>query len=392
PNIVSEGLQNVHNDTCYPCLLVVGQFIDALKSGKYDPNKTALIITQTGGGCRASNYIHLLRKALHKAGFDQVPVISLNLSGLEHNSGFKLSLGLLLKLISALLYGDMLMLLANQIRPYETQPGAADQNVTKWIGILAGYYKKSSGFSMKEMEKTFRAMIEDFAKIPFVRTPKIKVGIVGEIYVKYSPLANNNLEQFLFREGAEVIVPGLLDFILFKFDNRLVDIDLYGGNPVKYKVVGLLKNYMLRAQKVYIQTLKESGVFDAPADFETIKKMVKPFIGYGAKMGEGWLLTAEMVELVHSGVENVVCAQPFGCLPNHIVGKGMIRKIRNEMPHANIVAIDYDPGATKVNQENRLKLMLATAKDRMQEQEREQKKTRLQVRVKEEKEPIAVHE
>ncbi len=319
-------------------------------------------------------------------------MISLNLSGLEHNSGFKLSLGLLLKLISALLYGDMLMLLANQIRPYETQPGAADQNVTKWIGILAGYYKKSSGFSMKEMEKTFRAMIEDFAKIPFVRTPKIKVGIVGEIYVKYSPLANNNLEQFLFREGAEVIVPGLLDFILFKFDNRLVDIDLYGGNPVKYKVVGLLKNYMLRAQKVYIQTLKESGVFDAPADFETIKKMVKPFIGYGAKMGEGWLLTAEMVELVHSGVENVVCAQPFGCLPNHIVGKGMIRKIRNEMPHANIVAIDYDPGATKVNQENRLKLMLATAKDRMQEQEREQKKTRLQVRVKEEKEPIAVHE
>lgn len=371
PNVVQEGLQYVHNDTCYPCLLVVGQFIDALKSGKYDPSRTALFITQTGGGCRASNYIHLLRKALKKAGFPQVPVVSVSF-GMEKNPGFSLTISLIQKLVSALMYGDMLMLLSNQLRPYEVIQGQTDEKVQQWVKRLTDQYRHSNGFGKKPMKANFDAMVKDFSNVVIEKTNKVKVGIVGEIYVKYSPLANNNLEKFLFDEGAEVVVPGLMDFIIFKVDNRIVDIDLYGGSKLKYFVVTKFKKYLLEVQKIFIDSIAACDKFQAPADFETIKKIVKPYIGYGNKMGEGWLLTAEMVELIHSGTENVVCTQPFGCLPNHIAGKGMIRKIRNHNPNANIVAIDYDPGATKVNQENRLKLMLSTAKDALKEKEQKQ--------------------
>lgn len=373
PNIVKEGLQTVHNDTCYPCLLVVGQFLDALKSGKYDPHKTALLITQTGGGCRASNYIHLLRKALEKAGFSYVPVISVNLSGLEKNPGFKLPFSLVARLVSALLYGDMLMLLSNQLRPYEIVKGQVDKKVAYWVGYLSKLYRSDNGFGKKKLRKNFTKIAEDFASIPINKVPKIKVGVVGEIYVKYSPLANNSLEKLLADEGAEVVVPGIIDFIIFKVDNRVVDAQLYGGNPIKYRIVKWFKNYLLDVQNIFLEAIRASGKFETPQDFETIKAMVKPYIGYGNKMGEGWLLTAEMVELIHSGTPNVVCAQPFGCLPNHIAGKGMIRKIRNKNPNANIVAIDYDPGATQVNQENRIKLMLATARDALKEQEAKKK-------------------
>lgn len=371
-NIVKQGLQYVHNDTCYPCLLVVGQFIDALESGKYDPNKTALFITQTGGGCRASNYIHLLRKALDKAGYSHVPVVSVNLSGLEKNPGFSLSIGLIKKFVSALLYGDMLMLLANQARPYEVVKGQADKKVDEWVKRLTEEYRHSSGFGKRKMRENFQAIVKDFDSIMLHKVSKVRVGVVGEIYVKYSPLANNNLEQFLADEGTEVVVPGLFDFIIFKVDNRVVDAELYGGNPIKYLVVKKFKNYLLDVQKIFIDCVKTSKKFEAPSDFETIKAMVKPYIGYGNKMGEGWLLTAEMLELIHSGTPNIVCTQPFGCLPNHIAGKGMIRKIRNLNPNANIVAIDYDPGATKVNQENRIKLMLATARDALLEMQKQQ--------------------
>lgn len=373
PNIVKEGLQTVHNDTCYPCLLVVGQFLDALKSGKYDPHKTALLITQTGGGCRASNYIHLLRKALEKAGFSYVPVISVNLSGLEKNPGFKLPFSLVARLVSALLYGDMLMLLSNQLRPYEIVKGQVDKKVSYWVGYLSKLYRSDNGFGKKKLRKNFKKIAEDFASIPINKVPKIKVGVVGEIYVKYSPLANNSLEKLLADEGAEVVVPGIIDFIIFKVDNRVVDAQLYGGNPIKYRIVKWFKNYLLDVQNIFLEAIRASGKFETPQDFETIKAMVKPYIGYGNKMGEGWLLTAEMVELIHSGTPNVVCTQPFGCLPNHIAGKGMIRKIRNKNPNANIVAIDYDPGATQVNQENRIKLMLATARDALKEQEAKKK-------------------
>lgn len=365
-NVVKMGLQNVHNDTCYPCLLVVGQFIDALESGKYDVNKTALFITQTGGGCRASNYIHLLRKALVKAGYPQVPVISVNLAGLEKNPGFKLRIPLIKKMASALMYGDMLMLLSNQVRPYEKNKGDTKKMTSYWVKKMADQYKNSTGFGKKIMAKNFNSIVKDYANIPIEKTKKIKVGIVGEIYVKYSPLANNNLAEFLYNEDVEIVVPGIMDFIIFKVDNRIVDIDLYGGSKLKRLICDKFKKYLENVQKIFIESIEKFDVFLAPQPFEKIKSAVKPYIGYGAKMGEGWLLTAEMIELINSGVENIVCTQPFGCLPNHIVGKGMIRKITNKNPQANIVSVDYDPGATKVNQENRIKLMLATARERFE--------------------------
>lgn len=360
-NIVDEGLKSVHNDTCYPALLVIGQFIDALKSGKYDVDKTALLITQTGGGCRASNYIHLLRKALNKNGLGHVPVVSLNLSGLEKNPGFKITLPLVKNMVYSCFYGDILMAARNKIMPYEQNEGDAQRLCDHWINKLTDEMKNNKRQSYQAVKSNFNAILKDFSNIPILKTEKVKVGIVGEIYIKYSPLGNNDLENFLMNEGAEVIVPGLMDFIIFKIDNRLVDIRLYGGKWLKKFVVGLFKKFSIKVQNDMYQAFEKSGYGDM-MPFEGIKQLVQDYVGHGNKMGEGWLLTAEMLELVHSGVNNVVCAQPFGCLPNHIVGKGMIRKIKDNHPEANIVAIDYDPGTSRVNQQNRIKLMLANAK------------------------------
>ncbi len=362
--VVDAGLKYVHNDTCYPALLVIGQFIDALQSGKYDLNKVALMITQTGGGCRASNYIHLLRKALEKAGMAHIPVISLNLSGLEKNSGFSFTLPMVRRCIAALAYGDILMLADNQVKPYEINKGDSARLVEDWINKITAMFKSDKGYSAREIKKTLPQIMSTFAAIPKKIENKTKVGIVGEIYVKYSAVANNNLEKFLFEQGCEVMVPGIMGFILFKVDNRLEDIKLYGGNKIKYSVINTLMNYLTKIESAMIDAVKQSG-FKAPSSYAEIKEMVKGVIGYGCKMGEGWLLTAEMIELIHHGYGNIVCAQPFGCLPNHIVGKGMIRKLREIYPKSNIVPIDYDPGATRVNQENRIKLMLAVARENM---------------------------
>ena len=361
--VVDAGLKYVHNDTCYPALLVIGQFINALQSGKYDLNKTALMITQTGGGCRASNYIHLLRKALIKAGLGHIPVISLNMSGLEKNSGFRLTLPLIRKCLSVLAYGDLLMLLYNQVRPYELEPGAADRLTGQWVQRLTTLISKGKANSRKEMETYLNRISDDFAAVPVRPRDKTRVGIVGEIFVKYSSLGNNHLEDFLYEQGCEVMVPGLIGFMLFKIDNRLEDIKLYGGSSAKAKVIGLLFRYLVGIEQAVIRAAKRHDRFTPPGSYEHIKKLVDGVIGYGSKMGEGWLLTGEMIELVESGYHNIVCAQPFGCLPNHIVGKGMIRKIRETHPQANIVPIDYDPGATRVNQENRIKLMLAVGRE-----------------------------
>lgn len=358
--IIDEGLRNVHNDTCYPALLVIGQMMDALKSGEYDLNKTALMITQTGGGCRASNYINLLRKALKNNGMEQIPVVSLNLSNLEKNPGFKLSADLLFDLVIAICYGDLLMWIGNQVRPYENNKGETDNLIEKWIDKLM-----SRGFSLTAFNKTLKEILNDFEKVPYTQSEKVKVGIVGEIYIKYAPLGNNCLEEFLRSEDTEVVVPGLLDFILFMCDHHIVDTQIYHVRYKKYIGSGALKLFLKKMQNIIIKAVKKTR-FTAPAQFEDTKKNVLPYVSPANKMGEGWLLTAEMVELVHSGVNNIVCAQPFGCLPNHIVGKGMIRKIRTIHPEANIVAIDYDPGATKVNQENRIKLMLSTAKAKLE--------------------------
>jgi predicted nucleotide-binding protein (sugar kinase/HSP70/actin superfamily) len=362
PQIIDEGLQNVHNDTCYPALLVVGQLLDAIKSGKYDTKKTALIITQTGGGCRASNYIYLLRKALRNNNLDHVPVISFNLNGMEKNPGFKITLGMLVQLVYAILYGDILMLLSNQTRPYEVNKGDSDKLTKEWVARLSKELNGRSILHNKHVRKRMEKITADFAAIPVLHSPKIKVGVVGEIYMKYSPLGNNNLEEFLLQEGAEVEVPGLMDFIIYTCDNSATDAELYGINKAASFFSSLLKKYLVKMQQMLIDAVKTQTCFKAPASYDHIKTLVDGYIGVGTKMGEGWLLTAEMLELISSGVENIVCTQPFGCLPNHISGKGMIRKIKENHKNANIVAIDYDPGATRINQENRIKLMLSTAK------------------------------
>ncbi len=365
PEVVLQGLKYVHNDTCYPALLVIGQMIDALNSGKYDLDRTALIITQTGGGCRASNYIHLLRKALKKAGYENIPVVSLNMSGLEKNSGFTFTLPMIRKMIVSLVYGDALMLLSNQVRPYELETGSSDRLVERWVTDLTELYNRGRGLSVKQMKENLDRMVSDFANIPMLRRPLVKVGVVGEIYVKYSSLGNNSLEAFLWEQDCEVMVPGILGFVLFKTDNRLEDIKLYGGNKLKFLIVKLFMDYLLRMERALIDAVKKFPQFLPPSSYVHTKSLVEGVIGYGSKMGEGWLLTAEMLELVELGYQNIVCTQPFGCLPNHICGKGMIRSIHSRDSRANIVPIDYDPSATRVNQENRIKLMLSVAREQL---------------------------
>ncbi len=360
-SVIDAGQKYVHNDACYPAILVIGQLINAVQSGKYDPHKVALVITQTGGGCRASNYIHLLRKALEKAGLSFVPVISVNLSGLESNPGFKLSLGLLRKAVFAIIYGDLILNVANQVRPYELTKGDTDAAVQHCMDFLLHDMDQGKGMTYKSMRGYFDRITSTFKAVPISGERKVRVGIVGEIYVKYAPLGNNNLADFLLAEGAEPVIPGLMDFIIFKVNNREVDVNIYGGKWIKERLCHWLQNYLMKYQHAMIDALKRSG-FRAPGDFNDLHSYIKGYLGDGNKMGEGWLLTAEMLELIHTGVPNIVCTQPFGCLPNHIVGKGMIRKIKDDYPWSNVVAIDYDPGATKINQENRIKLMLANAR------------------------------
>ena len=372
PEIAQTGLKYVHNDTCYPALLVIGQFINALQSGKYDIHKTALMITQTGGGCRASNYIYLLRKALKKAGYPFVPVISLSF-GMEKNSGFSLTLPLLRRLAGGVVYGDQLQLLSNQTRPYEVHKGDTDAMVKKWIDTISNLLIKGKGYTLEEVDENLHKLTKDFSKIEVNRVPKVKVGIVGEIYVKYSEMANNGLEKFLAEQDCEVCVPGFMGFASFKVDNRLEDYKLFGGNRLKYEFCKALLDYITKLETLMVESAKRFD-FVPPHQYAHTKELVKGVIGYGSKMGEGWLLTAEMIELTDTGYENIVCTQPFGCLPNHINGKGAIRKIKELRPNANIVTIDYDPGAPKVNQENRIKLMLAVGKEELNRKLREEGK------------------
>ncbi len=356
--VVDEGLKNVHNDTCYPALLVIGQFMEALKSGKYDPNRTALMITQTGGGCRASNYIHLLRKCVGE-NFPMVPVVSLNFSGLEKDSGFQFTAPMLFKALYAILYGDLLMSLHNQCRAYELEKGMSEQCLQHWQQQLEKLFRENRYSNTK---KIYRAILDDFAKIERSREPKIKVGIVGEIYVKYSPLANNHLEDFLLSEGCEPVVPAMMEFVLYCIINKVNEAKLYDRANTTSRIFHLAYKIFYGKQKEMCNIIRKHGVFDVPHDFEELRHIADKYINQGVCMGEGWLIPAEMGALAESGTEDIICAQPFGCLPNHIVAKGMSRVIKDAYPDANIIAIDYDPGATRVNQENRIKLMLANAK------------------------------
>ena len=331
--VAELGLRYVHNDTCYPALLVIGQFLDALESGRYDLEHTALIITQTGGGCRASNYIFLLRKALERAGMGQIPVLSLNFSGLEKGNSLPMNLRFARMLLAAVYYGDLLVALRAQTEPYERRAGDAAALQEEWLDEICGEIRRGRGYSQREMRRTMPKIARAFARIPVERRPKVKVGVVGEIYVKYSPLGNNDLEAFLASQDCEVNLPGLMGFVQYCAYNISETARLYGGTFFEKHVSDWVLAYIGRMEKVIIDALRGSG-YHAPLPFRELTQLTDGLIGMGDKMGEGWLLTAEMVELIRAGYGNIICAQPFGCLPNHICGKGMINKIRELYPEA----------------------------------------------------------
>lgn len=364
--VIDEGLKHVHNDTCFPALCVIGQYIDALKSGKYDVNHTAVLISQTGGGCRASNYLPLIRKAL-KAEFPQVPVLSINFSGLEKGNGIDMSVSLLLKLAYAIFYGDNIMTLYNQTLPYEIEKGAAEQARQACLKLV---YEAYDNKTYKQYKKLTKQFISIFKGVKRSKDKKVKVGVVGEIYVKYSPLGNSHLEDFLHSEGCETVIPGLMDFVLYCVVNNLNDRKFYGRNSLIMTLVYKIVYRVLRKiQKNIIKIFEADGTFEPLHDFEHLRGCADKVINQGVKMGEGWLIPAEMAALAETGTENIVCAQPFGCLPNHIAGKGVVRTLKNMYRDENIVPVDYDPSATRVNQENRIKLMLATARENLKQKE-----------------------
>lgn len=355
-----EGLAHVHNDTCYPALLVIGQMIDALKSGKYDIDHVACAITQTAGGCRASNYLSLLRKALAMEGWQRIPCLSANANGLEKGSSVEFTMPLILRILYGALYGDALMWLSNQVKPYELEKGATDKAVNQFIDELIPMFEHGA---YKQSKRIYKKMLEIFKTIPQDRSQiKIRIGIVGEIYMKYSPLGNQHLEDYLIEEGFEPVLSGVMDFALYCVENSIIDYEYYHMHEKNHYIYNIVKDVIMRMQKTFRDIVKKDGTFIAPDDFSEVIDNGKAFIDLGVKMGEGWLLTGEVVSHIKSGVTNVISAQPFGCLPNHIVAKGMVRKIKDEYPKANIVAIDYDPSASKVNQENRIRLMLANSK------------------------------
>lgn len=363
PHIADMGLKYVHNDTCYPAILMIGEFMNAILSGKYDPHKVAIIMFQTGGGCRASNYISLLRKALKKAGYGYVPVISFSLAGIEAHPGFKLTLPKLHGMLYAVVYGDLLLSLSNQCRPYEINKGQTKALADSWTKKLGRELGSGAKIRYNDIKENYKKIVADFAAIPLEKRRAVKVGIVGEIFVKYSPLGNNNLEDFLVSEGAETVVPGLMDFCLYCVYNNINDYRLYRRGSVFYMLLcKLAYKFVCDKKRDVCRIIEEDGNFEPLTDFTHTPSLTKGYIGTGTKMGEGWLLTAEMIELSKMGVKNIVCTQPFGCLPNHICGKGMMKLVKEKNPDVNIVAIDYDAGATQVNQVNRLKLMLANAK------------------------------
>ncbi len=355
---IEDGLKYVNNDACYPTIIVVGQIIHALKSGKYDLNNTTVLITQTGGGCRATNYIGFLRKALVEAGMHQVPVLSLNASGLESQPGFKISLKLLDLALKALVYGDLLMRVLYRVRPYEKIPGSANELYQKWVQVCLASIRENKRGSFK---KNIKSIIKEFDELELNDIVKPRVGLVGEILVKFHPDANNNVVDVIEAEGAEAVMPDLIDFFLYC---------AYDANFKYKRLSGTIKSLIINNSVIagiewyrrYLKRyLNKSKRFEAPSSIYHLADCASEILSLGNQTGEGWFLTAEMIELIKSGAGNIVCMQPFACLPNHVTGKGMIKELRRRYPQSNIVAVDYDPGASEVNQLNRIKLMLSVA-------------------------------
>lgn len=354
-----EGLRSIHNDACYPALIVAGQFIAELKSGKYDLKKTAVIMSQTGGGCRASNYISLFRKTF-KEQFPTVPVLSLNFSGLEKDTSFPLTFKFIRKAIIAIQYGDLIMSLENQCAPYEKEKGEIKAITKKVLGKLkdqldhGGFYK---------VNKNLKMIADHYLAYKPKKIDKPRVAVVGEIYVKYSPYANNNLTEYLLNQGCEPVYPSLSEFLLYCIYNIINDYRLYGYGRFTARIARIIYKYYLKKTRKMNRIIMEYG-FRPYEDFEYVVKQGERVISTGVKMGEGWLIPAEMLAYSEDAIKNIVCAQPFGCLPNHIVGKGMVRPLKKLSPDINIVPLDFDASSTEVNQENRLKLMLANMKQK----------------------------
>ena len=366
---VDAGLKYVNNDICYPSILVTGQIMEAVTSGRYDTDHLAVLITQTGGGCRATNYIALIRKALKAAGLGHIPVISLALqSGLdEHNSGWEITLPMLKQAVYALTYGDLLMMALYRTRPYEAVPGSAQKLFDYWMDICRK--EIHDGTNRRKFAKTVQLIVKDFDELPLLNEgTKPRVGVVGEILVKFHPTANNQVVDVIEREGCEAVVPGLVEFFLFGIVGRIFQKDPLGRSTKgAIGARGILK-LLSTMRKPFIRALEESKRFEAPTDIFTLGEYAEEVLSTCNSMGEGWLLTAEMIELIRTGTPNIVCAQPFACLPNHVVGKAVIKELRRQYPESNIVAVDYDPGASEVNQLNRIKLMISVAKANMENQ------------------------
>ena len=363
-NTVETGLKYVNNDACYPSILVTGQMIEALQSGKYDLNKTALIMSQTGGGCRATNYIGFIRKALKDAGFENIPVISFNVVGMEKMPGFKLTLPLLERLLKCVVYADLLQKMLTKNRAYEVNKGETQKLFDYWMEKCKKLITKSSN---KEFKQSIYDIVEDFEKIKLdTSIEKPKVGIVGEVLIKYHPFGNNFVADLLEKEGAEVILPDFMGFIKFMATHKITFNSLLNTNKTSAKICKMaiklidilekdLKSALAKSKKNYLP----------PCDIWHLESKVKDVLSIGNQTGEGWFLTAEMIEYIENGISNIVCVQPFACLPNHVVGKGVIKTIRDTYPEANISPVDYDPGASEANQTNRIKLLMTVAKDNL---------------------------
>ena len=361
---VDTGLKYVNNDACYPSIIITGQIMEALLSGKYDLNKTAVVITQTGGGCRASNYIGFIRRALQKAGLEHIPVISLSVQGIETNSGLKYNFDLVKKIIMSLHFGDILMNVLYRTRPYEAVPGSANELAAKMENKCADFFKEKR-VSLGKFNKIIKEIITEFDNLPLLDIKKPRVGVVGEILVKFHPTANNRIVDLLEKEGVEAVVPDFIGFFLYCAQNSHFRTEHLGSSKKTRAVSDLVISAIELVRKKSKKYLRNSKRFTAPPTIGELQALSRPYVSDGNQTGEGWLLTAEMIELINGGTTNIVCCQPFGCLPNHIVGKGVIKEIREAFPQANIIAVDFDSGASEVNQLNRIKLMLSTAKKNM---------------------------
>ena len=371
PDVIQKGLKYVHNDICYPCSLITGQMLATMESGKYDPNKVAMIITQSGGGCRDSNYINLMRKAFERAGYPNVPFISANTWNMEYAPGIFLSPLTLLSAAAALVYGDALTLVSNQVRPYEVKKGATDELLNEWIEILGRGFSRGKGYTVSAMKKTVSEICRTFSEIKVKKVDKVKVAVIGELYLKYSVPGNNHLEEFLTEQDCEYFIPTVLGFGAYKTNGALEDLRTYGGHPIKRLIMEAVMKYYFFIEDLLISGIEKWPMFTAPERVNDLKKRAEGIIDTTNSMGEGWYLAAEMLELAEHGYENIICVQPFGCLPCHVAVKGMQNVVRRVNPKINSVDIEYDPGATKVNQENRIKLMLAVARENLLKEEQE---------------------